>query len=150
MKNLICINEQFVVGQDQPQAGDLPELARRGIRAVINLRMTGEAGETMSPAKEGEQVRAAGMDYAHVPVAGGVINHDNFDRFRIEAALLPGPIFVHCASGKRAGTFAVMAASMEEGALGENAIDEARGMGLECDAPAMQSFLQDYLDTNGL
>jgi protein tyrosine phosphatase (PTP) superfamily phosphohydrolase (DUF442 family) len=48
------------------------------------------------------------MAYVHLPVPTNRLSGDLLARFHEEVSRLPKPVFVHCASGKRSGTFAVM------------------------------------------
>jgi len=146
MKEPISVTERFVVGQDQPQPQDVRELAERGFQSVVNLRTAGEEGETMTPEEEGEQVRKTGMTYTHIPVAGDSMGQQVVDQYREEAARLPGPVFVHCASGKRSGAFTMMDVGVAQGKSGDEVIDEALNLGFECDTPDMKDFVRNYVD----
>src|SRR5699024_4298955 len=149
MKKPVTVNERFLVGLDQPQADDVPAMARQGIRSVINLRASGEKGTTMEPEEEGREVRAAGMSYVHIPVASDNMTTKDVDRFRYEASALPGPVFVHCATGKRSGAFTMMDDGMNRGLSGDGVLDEATQMGFECDVPGMRDLVRGYVDENG-
>lgn len=146
MKDSIKVNERFIVGRDQPTPEDLDELARRGFKSLVNLRTSGEEGQTMSPHEEGEKARKAGLTYAHIPVAGDQLGTEIVDRFRAEVAALPGPVLVHCASGKRSGAFTMMHVGIERGTPGDEVIEKALDMGFECDTPELKQFVRDYVD----
>lgn len=146
MKDPIPVNEHLVVGLDQPKPEDLGELARRGFKSIVNLRVAGESSETMSPREEGEQARQAGLAYSHIPAPGDNMEPKLVDRFRDEVSALPGPVFVHCASGKRSGAFTMMHVGIDNGMSGEEVIKEARNMGLECDTPPLKEFIRNYVD----
>jgi uncharacterized protein (TIGR01244 family) len=77
---------------------DLPALAAGGIRLVVNNRPDGEEPGQPSSARIAEAARAAGLDYRHIPIAGG------FPADRIDAmadALERGPALLFCRSGTR-------------------------------------------------
>ena len=59
---------------------------------------------------------------------------------------LPGPAFVHCASGKRAGALTVMHLAAENGMSGDATLKQAEAMGFACDEPALKRFVRDYVD----
>ena len=108
-------------------ADDLPALRAAGIRHVINLA---PAAETPGFDEAGA-VRAAGMRYDTLPIAGaGDLDRDAvvaFDRL-LQAA--DGPTLVHCASGNRVGALAALRAAWLHGADEEAAVEEGRRWGL--------------------
>lgn len=146
MQDPIQVNERFVVGRDQPTAADIPQLARRGFHAIVNLRPAGEEGETMSPEAEGEAAREAELAYVHIPVPADGLEAEAVDRFRDEVAELEGPVFVHCASGKRSGAFTLMHLAIESGTPGDEVVETTRKMGIAWEAPELQRFVRDYVD----
>lgn len=146
MQDPIQVNERFVVGRDQPTAAEIPELARRGFYSVVNLRPAGEEGETMSPEAEGVAARDADLAYLHIPVAGDVLHAEAVDRFRTEVAELDGPVFVHCASGKRSGAFTLMHLAIENGMSGDEVVETTEKMGIAWEAPEPRRFIRDYVD----
>ncbi len=91
-------------------------------------------------------VKESGMEYSHIPVSLDAMNETQVDNFRGQLTKLPAPIFVHCASGKRAGAFAMMHAALEQGFSGEQALQTAEQMGFECDQPRLKQFVKNYID----
>lgn len=150
MKDPIAVNERFVVGRDQPRPEDLSGLARQGFKSIVNLRTSGEEGQTMSPEEEGEQARKMGLSYAHIPVSGDDMRPELVDQFRDEVSALPAPVFVHCASGKRSGAFTMMHVGIDRGMSGEEVVEKALSMGFECDAPGLKDFVRRYVDEKRL
>ena len=59
----------FVAGQIAP--GDLAGIAAAGIALVVNNRPDGEEPGQPSGAEIEAAARSAGLDYRHIPVAGG-------------------------------------------------------------------------------
>lgn len=102
MTDRIRISEKAIVGKTPPSEQDLKALASEGFAAVVNLRQAGEPNQPLSPEEEGEAAAREGLRYLHIPVDGKNIDASTIKRFRDEVAQLPGPIFVHCASGRRA------------------------------------------------
>lgn len=141
------INDRVSVGA-QPTEEQLRQLAREGVKAIVNLRMSGEQDQPLSPDKEGSCVRALGMEYLHLPVSGKDMRSEQVDQFRRELARLPGPVFVHCEKGKRAGAFTMMHTAVEAGWSGEQTLRQAEQMGFECDVPALKEFVKGYIDRN--
>ena len=68
------------------------------------------------------------------------------DDFREALGRLPQPILLHCASGKRSGTLAMMHLASEQGMSGDETLEKADQMGFECDTPELESFVRDYVD----
>lgn len=79
---------------------DMAEAAGRGFKLVINNRPDGEAPDQPSSAQMEAAVRAAGMDYAHIPVRGGPTPEQvEQNREAIDGA--GGPVLAFCRSGTR-------------------------------------------------
>jgi uncharacterized protein (TIGR01244 family) len=92
------LDDWTLVAPRQIFPADIAALAAAGIRLVVNNRPDGEEpGQPTSAAIEAA-ARAAGLDYRHIPIAGG------FPPERVEAmahALEQGPVLAFCRSGTR-------------------------------------------------
>ena len=141
------INDQVTVGA-QVSEEEVKRLPQEGFKTVVNLREPGEQEQPISPDDERKFVEAAGMKYLHIPVSGKDMKAEQVDRFRRELGLLPGPVFVHCHKGKRAGAFAMMHTAVEAGMTGEETLQRAEQMGFECDTPQLKEFVAGYIDRN--
>jgi len=139
------ISDRLSVG-GQPSEEQLQSLAREGVKTVVNLRTAGEEEQPLSPEEEGKRVAALGMQYVHIPVSMKSMGPEQVDRFRDELKRAPGPVFVHCASGKRAGAFAMMTTAVESGMTGDDTLKQAEKMGFECDVPELKEFVKGYVD----
>ena len=99
--NLKCLARDYYVA-DQLQPEDLEQLARRGIRSIINVRPDGESDDQPS----GDDIRiaaqAVGLDYVSVPVANKDVTPVELDRFRAALDPLPLPVCAFCRTGTRA------------------------------------------------
>ena len=146
MKDTIQINERITVGP-QPSEEELKQLAAKGTKSIINLRTEGEEEQPLDPGAEGDKVGILGLEYCHIPVSPQDMTPVLVDRFRAEITKLPTPIFVHCASGKRAGAFSMMHLAVENGLTGEQTLDKAKKMGFECDQPDLEQFVISYVDS---
>ena len=82
------INDQLTVGA-QPTEEQLKQLAEEGFKSVVNLRMSGEKEQPLSPDEEGEKVRDLGLEYVHIPVPMTAMQPEQVDRFRKEVKRLP-------------------------------------------------------------
>ncbi len=89
-----------------PQLGPeaMPAIAAQGFRSVINNRPDFEGGPDQPTGAAIEAAaRAAGLDYAHLPVAPGYQSPQEIARFRELLATLPGPVVAFCRTGTRSG-----------------------------------------------
>lgn len=145
MQDVMKLSDNLTVGA-QPTEEQLKQLAGQGIKSVVNLRTEGEEEQPLSPQEEGEKVRALGMQYLHIPVSSKAPGPEQVDQFRSELPRLPGPVFVHCAKGKRAGAFSMMHMAVENGMSGDDTLKQAEQMGFECDVPALKDFVRGYID----
>lgn len=91
-----------VAAQLTPEA--MAEAAAAGFRSVINNRPDFEGGPTQpTHAAIEAAARAAGLEYAFLPVAGGYQSPEEIARFAELLATLPSPILAFCRSGARSG-----------------------------------------------
>ena len=147
MSDRIMINDRLVVGKEPPSAEMVHRLARDGFKAVVNLRTAQEANQVLTPEQERATVEGAGMVYRHIPVASTGLSPELVDSFREEVSRLPAPVFVHCASGNRAGSFSVMLAAVEEGRSGASALKKAKDLGFDwSSAPELEAFVRRYME----
>jgi len=83
----------WVAGQVSPEG-----IASLSVRILVNNRPDGEEPGQPSSAEMESAARAAGLDYRHIPIAGGFTEAD------VEAmaqALEVGPALAFCRSGTR-------------------------------------------------
>lgn len=111
----------------QPAPTDWNAIRARGVGTVVNLRTP----EEMHGRDEAAEVRAAGMRYVSIPVAGAEgIDAANADALRDALHDAQGPVLVHCASGNRAGGLLALMAAHDEGAPADEAIMLGRAAGM--------------------
>jgi uncharacterized protein (TIGR01244 family) len=147
MQNTMKSNDQVTVGP-QPSEQDIQQLSGQGFKTVANFRTEGEEEQPISPDAEGEKVKAAGMEYLHIPVSMDSMGPELVDQFREKYPDLPKPVFAHCKSGKRAGAMVMMNMAVEHGMTGEQTLQKAEEMGFECDKPELMEFVKNYVDNN--
>ena len=147
MQERMKISDQITVGA-QPTPEQLQELAQEGFRTIVNLRTAGESDQPLSPEEEGNKVTALAMKYLHIPVSAQAMQPEQVDHFRQQIRQLPGPVFVHCHKGKRAGALAMMHSAIEAGWTGDQTLQTAQEMGFQCDVPALAEFVKGYIDRN--
>jgi uncharacterized protein (TIGR01244 family) len=86
----------WVAGQIRPE--EMPEIAARGIRTIVNNRPDGEEPGQPSSREIEAAARAAGLDYRWIPVAH-VLRPDQIEE--MADALSGGPALAFCRSGTR-------------------------------------------------
>lgn len=91
----VCVAPQLT-----PEA--MAELARLGFRSVINNRPDFEEGPHQPTAASVEAAaRAAGLEYAHLPVQPAYQSPEEIARFADLLERLPRPLVAFCRSGAR-------------------------------------------------
>jgi len=93
----------------QPTEEDIAALKKAGVRKIINLRRPGEQNQPLDPDAEGAAVKAAGMEYLHVPVDPKNLDPSSSAAVTKAIEEADGPVYVHCAAGGRAVTHALLA-----------------------------------------
>jgi uncharacterized protein (TIGR01244 family) len=96
-----ALNEQVSVA---PQMGveNVAQIAAAGFRSVVNNRPDFEHGPDQPASSEIEAaVRAAGLEYRHLPVAGGYQTPEQIAAMAELLAELPQPVLMFCRSGAR-------------------------------------------------
>lgn len=88
----------------QLSPADMATAAGNGFRSVVNNRpdMEGGPGQPTSQALAAA-ARAAGLEYAHLPVNPGAHSPEDIARFAELLASLPKPVLAFCRSGTRSG-----------------------------------------------
>jgi len=91
-----------VAPQLTPEAMSL--VAQAGFKSVINNRPDFEGGPDQPTSAQMEQAAvAAGLQYRHLPVAGGYQSPEEIAAFHTLLQSLPRPILAFCRSGARSG-----------------------------------------------
>ena len=123
----------------QPSAEQLQALPAHGIGVVIDLRRDGETPDL----DEASVVRALGVDYHNLPVAGpDGLTRANVERLDALIAEANGrPVLVHCASGNRVGAMMALREAWLRGASPEEAMAVGRQWGLTGLAPTVEALL---------
>ena len=86
----------------QISPADVGQIAALGYRTLINNRPDGEGGAGQPTSAEIEAAaRAAGLQYAHLPVISGQITEPQARRFAELLATSPTPVLAFCRSGAR-------------------------------------------------
>jgi protein tyrosine phosphatase (PTP) superfamily phosphohydrolase (DUF442 family) len=136
------VNDHIYRG-GQPTDDGFRELARLGIKTVIDLRQIGEH----SQADEQKIVTGLGMHYISIPMMGMSTPKD--DQVGQVLALMNdtvgGPVFVHCKRGAdRTGTVVAVYRISQDGWENKKALSEARSYGMSFFERAMQHYVMNY------
>ena len=111
----------------QPAAGDWQAIRARGVTTVVNLRTPGE----MDGRDEAAEVRASGMRYVSIPVAGAEgVNEANARLLHDALQAAGGPVLVHCASGNRVGGLLAVMRGLVDGVPAAQALETGRRAGM--------------------
>jgi uncharacterized protein (TIGR01244 family) len=114
-------------GATKPEA--IREVATMGFKSVVNLRLATEQGAMVE--EEGAAVKAAGMNYVHLPFDAQHPDAHLIDNF-IAAVTAPAnqPAYVHCAAGGRAASLWMVKRVLADGWDEQRALTEANALGL--------------------
>lgn len=141
IRNFLRVNEEFCTGA-QPRIEHLAQLKADGVKAVINLRPTGEH----RAAEEEAAVKELGLRYYNIPVVFGEPKDEQATEFlRITDDSENRPAFIHCAGAVRVGAFWMIRRVLRDGWTLEAAEEEAKKVGLR-DSPHLNQFARSYIE----
>lgn len=144
MENIRKINEDVSIATNQPSAEQFEQAKAAGFKSVLNLRAAGEEGAI---ADESQQVAAAGLTYANIPVKPSEMNESLANDVLEQIKQLPKPVLAHCKSGLRSGAMALMYDAVKNNKNAEEALDKGKKSGFDCDAhPEMKKFFVSYIN----
>lgn len=121
------LDQDVFVFARQLDVEDIDRAAAAGIRRIVNNRPDGEEPGQPSSAEIEAAARAAGLDYRHIPIAGG------FAPAQVEAmagALEEGPVLAFCRTGTRS-TYLWALARAAGGASAEENVAAAAAAGYD-------------------
>jgi uncharacterized protein (TIGR01244 family) len=124
----------------QPQAADLEQAKKGGVRTVINLRHADENTDFDEAAKVAE----LGLNYISLPWNGpDELTDEIFDRSRELLNTAERPILLHCSSANRVGAVWLPWRVLDGGLSVDEAAAEAKVVGLK--SPAYEEKARDYV-----
>jgi len=120
----------------------LPELKRRGFKAVINLRLPTEPNANVEA--EGEAVRTAGLKYINLPFNVAAPNARAIVDEFMKAVVDPAnqPVYIHSNAAHRVGGMWLIKRVRLDGWSVERALAEAENIGL---SDSSRQFALDYV-----
>ena len=94
------VEQDFAVGP-QVTASDIADLAKEGVKTLINNRPDGEEPGQLTSADARAQAEKLGLQYIYLPVRTDTITAADVDAFARALKSSPKPILAHCRSGTR-------------------------------------------------
>lgn len=142
---IVAIDPNHNVALFAPEAATLQQAASAGMKSVVNFRAAEEKGG-LPPEEEQQQAERMGLSYLHHPVTADSLDAALVDDFRRSLDDLPQPVFLHCASGIRAGAMTLMALAADKGWDGDTALQEGKARGIDLTQQKIGQFVKSYAD----
>ena len=130
MLNMIPLDEHTLIsGQIQP--GDLSQIAKAGVRLVVNNRPDGEAlmGQPRTAEVE-EAARVHGVAFLDLPFTMNTLTPDHVAQFTTAIAGTEGRVLAYCRSGSRSSLLWA-AAKVAAGADVDDVLAQAQDAGID-------------------
>lgn len=126
----VRINNQLTIS-DQPDLGTLASLGKEGFTDVINLRPDGEASTQPDHHAASHVAREAGLRYHYLPISLHSLTRADIRAFQHLLEHHKGPIFAHCASGKRVMSLYALAQVLEGHIRSDEVLSFGRNHGFD-------------------
>jgi sulfide:quinone oxidoreductase len=94
------VEQDFAVAP-QVSPSDIADLAKEGVKTLINNRPDSEEPGQLSSAEARAQAEKLGLQYIYLPVRSDTITAADVDAFARALETSPKPILAHCRSGTR-------------------------------------------------
>jgi uncharacterized protein (TIGR01244 family) len=135
----ISYPEKNNYGAGQPKAAEFSNIAKAGVKHVINLRPPGETPTF----NEAAVVTRAGMAYYNIPIGSSDdLTRENVMLVdKVLRSIGDETLLLHCSSSNRVGAVMALKASWLEGASTEEAIAMGNRWGLTKLQPAVEKLL---------
>ena len=139
IQNFFRVNRQFCTG-GQPSMENLQKMKAEGVRSVINLRLASEYNFE----EEASTVKKLELRYFHIPVDKSDLKDEQVQKF-LEVTGDPEnrPMFIHCTSAGRVGTFWMIRRVLVDNWKIEDAKAEARKIGMHDEK--LRDWALDYI-----
>jgi protein tyrosine phosphatase (PTP) superfamily phosphohydrolase (DUF442 family) len=139
IQNFFRVNRQFCTG-GQPSMENLQKMKAEGVRSVINLRLASEYDFE----EEASMARKLELRYFHIPVDKSDLKDEQVQKF-LEVTGDPEnrPMFIHCTSAGRVGTFWMIRRVLVDNWKIEDAKAEARRIGMHDEK--LRDWALDYI-----
>ena len=130
---------------------DVRRLAADGFHSIVDLRSDGEPRpQGLAPWDEARLAQEIGLTYRQITVEPQMLG-DSLARAVLQALRSsPSPVLVHCTTGRRAGTFALLQLACEQDLSVDDCLARGRAMGLDFDGmPRLTKFLREFVESHG-
>jgi protein tyrosine phosphatase (PTP) superfamily phosphohydrolase (DUF442 family) len=130
-----------------PTIRDIAMLARKaGFRALLNLNTEGEPRQILSPNVEATWAHTFEMQHERVSINVSVLRSEWVDRFLETLQRIGKPVYVHSLNGRRAAALMIIHLGLERRLSGDEALAEAKTLGLDCALEQLQRFTVSEVD----
>ena len=139
IQNFLRVNEGICTG-GQPSMEDLEKMKAQGVRSVVNLRRASEYNFE----EEAATAKKLDLRYFHIPVDKNDLKDEQVEEFlKVTGDLQNRPIFIHCTSAGRVGTFWMIRRALVDKWKVEDAEVEARKIGMHDED--LRNWALDYI-----
>jgi protein tyrosine phosphatase (PTP) superfamily phosphohydrolase (DUF442 family) len=134
-----------------PTIRDIETLAREaGFRAILNLNTEGEPGQLLSPNVEATWAHAFDLQHERASSDVGAPRSGWVDTFLETLRRIDKPVYVHSLHGRRAAAVMIIHFALARGLSAEQALAEARAMGIDCEPGQLWRFIGAELEKRAL
>lgn len=133
------IDADIVFGSS-PSAKEIERLAKLRMRSILNLNTEGEPGEVLSPNVEASWAETFELQHKRVSIDPALLGSVEVDRFLEALRTIEKPAYVHSLHGRRAAAFMILWLALERRKTGNEALNDARELGIECDSEPLRNF----------
>jgi uncharacterized protein (TIGR01244 family) len=120
----------------------LEGLKADGFKTIINLRTASEPGANLE--QNAARAKELGLKYVSIPFSPQQPDPKAVDTFLAEIANTNNqPVYVHCGSASRVGSFWLVKRVLQDGWSVEKATEEAKAIGLR--GEPLEKFALDYI-----
>lgn len=120
----------------------LEGLKADGFKTIINLRTATEQGANLE--QNAARAKELGLKYVSIPFSAQQPDPKAVDTFLAEIANKNNqPVYVHCGSASRVGSFWLVKRVLQDGWSVEKATEEAKAIGLR--GEPLEKFALDYI-----
>jgi uncharacterized protein (TIGR01244 family) len=145
------LTDRLTVGSAPADEDDLRRLRAADYRSIVDLRSDGEPRpQGLAPWDEATLARRAGLAYRQVAVEPQLLGDALAHAVRSAVEASPAPVFLHCTSGRRAGTFGLVLVACEEDLSVDDCLARGSAMGLEWPGmPRLTVFMRKFVERHG-
>ena len=137
--NFLRVEGQFCTG-GQPSMENLQKMKAQGVRSVLNLRLASEYNFE----EEAGTAKKLDLRYFHIPVDKNNLNDEQVQKFlAVTGDPQNRPMFIHCTSANRVGTFWMIRRALVDNWKLEDAEAEARKIGMH--DQGLRNWALDYI-----